>query len=127
MEPVAVVTALALIQCYVFGALVGRARGRHGIKAPATTGDPVFERYFRAHQNELENLVLTLPALWLFGYYVNAWTAALLGLVYIAGRNQYFRDYVADPAKRGRGFTLGILATGILLLGGIVGPVISWL
>ena len=29
---------LALLQALVFGVLVGRARGKYGVKAPATTG-----------------------------------------------------------------------------------------
>jgi hypothetical protein len=33
------------------GFIVGRYREKLGIKAPATTGHPDFERAFRAHQN----------------------------------------------------------------------------
>jgi len=33
------VTVLALVQYLVFGALVGRARGQYGVKAPATTSN----------------------------------------------------------------------------------------
>lgn len=127
MEPVAVVTALILFQYYVFGGLVGRARGRYGIKAPATTGDPNFERYFRAHQNELEQLVITVPSMWLFAIYVHVLAAAALGLLYLLGRNLYFRGYVAEAGKRGRGFGIGMLATSVLLFGGLVGAAISWL
>ena len=61
MEYVAIVTVLVLIEYFVFGALVGRARGRAEIEAPATTGDPIFERYFRVHQNTMEQLVMFLP------------------------------------------------------------------
>ena len=38
MDYVAIVTALALIEFLVLGILVGRARARFGIAAPATTG-----------------------------------------------------------------------------------------
>lgn len=126
MEPVAIVTSLILIQYYVFGGLVGRARGRYGIKAPATTGDPDFERHFRAHQNELEQLAITVPAMWLFGTYIHAPAAAGIGLLYLVGRNLYFRGYVAEAGKRGRGFMIGMLATTVLLFGGLIGAVISW-
>ena len=37
--------------------LVGRARQRHCIKAPATTGNPDFERVFRVQMNTLEATV----------------------------------------------------------------------
>ncbi len=58
MELVAIVIAVALIEYSVFGMLVGKARGTYGIDAPAITGHPVFERYYRVQQNTLENLVL---------------------------------------------------------------------
>ena len=86
MEPVAIVTALALIQYLVIGALVGRARVKGGVQAPAISGDPIFERYFRAHQNTLEQLILFVPSLWIFAHYVSAPVAAGLGLVFIIGR-----------------------------------------
>ena len=127
MEPVAIVTALILVQYMVFGGLVGRARGKYGIKAPATTGDPVFERHFRAHQNSLEQMMATVPALWLFAYYVHAETAAVLGIAYLVGRSLYYRTYVADPARRGPGFGIGYLVTVVLILGGLAGAGLHWL
>lgn len=127
MELVAIVTALILFQYMVFGTLVGRARGKTGIKAPAISGDPIFERYFRAHQNSLEQLVATVPALWLFASYVRADVAAVLGVAYLIGRTLYFRAYVADPASRGPGFGIGFLATSVLILGGLVGAGLQWL
>ncbi|MFQ5891152.1 MAG: MAPEG family protein, partial [Gemmatimonadota bacterium] len=56
-HPVAVVAVLALIEYLVFGSLVGRERRRRDIEAPAISGDPIFERYMRVHQNTLEQLV----------------------------------------------------------------------
>mgnify|MGYP001568882303 CR=1 FL=1 len=127
MEPVAIVTALILLQFIVLGMLVGRARGKYKIRAPATTGDPIFERHFRAHQNSLEQLVVTIPALWMFAYYVHAGAAAVLGVVYLFGRALYYQTYVADPAKRSASFGIGILASGILVLGGLAGAGWHWL
>ena len=49
MELVILVGALALVQHVVFGFLAGQARNRYGIEAPAVSGDPMFERYFRVH------------------------------------------------------------------------------
>jgi len=65
MEFVAFVIALALLEFAVFGMLVGWARGKYGVAAPAVSGHPVFERYFRVHQNTLEQLVAFVPAMWL--------------------------------------------------------------
>jgi len=121
MEPVAIVIALALIQYVVFGMLVGWARGKYGVKAPAVTGHEVFDRYFRVHQNTLELLVVFVPAIWLFGLYVDPTWAAMLGLVYVVARVLYLRGYVADPAKREVGFTLSILPVFVLLAGALWG------
>ena len=121
MEPVAVVIVLALVQYVAFGMLVGWARGKYGVKAPAVTGHEVFDRYFRVHQNTLELLVVFVPAIWLFGLYVDPTWAALLGLVYVVARVLYLRGYVADPAKREVGFTLSILPVFVLLAGALWG------
>lgn len=121
MEPVAVVIALALFQYVVFAMLVGWARGKYGVKAPAVTGHEIFERYFRVHQNTLELLVAFVPAIWLFGLYVDPTWAALLGLVYLVARVLYLRGYVADPAKREVGFALSVLPVFVLLAGALWG------
>ena len=125
MELLAIVTALALIQVMMFTGDVGKARMRTGIKAPATSGDPDFERHFRVHQNTLEQLIILLPSLWLFGIYVHEMAGAVLGLVYIIGRFMYRAAYVSDPGKRSTGFMVGAVPTMILLLGGLVGAVVK--
>lgn len=45
--------------------VAGRAHGTYHVEAPATTGAPTFERYFRVHQNSMEALVVFIPALML--------------------------------------------------------------
>jgi uncharacterized membrane protein YecN with MAPEG domain len=121
MEFVAFVTALALFEYAVFGMLVGWARGKYKVAAPATTGHPIFERYFRVHQNTLEQLVGFLPAMWLFATYVNPTWAAWLGLAFVVGRVVYLVGYVADPAKREIGFAFTVLPALILLVGALWG------
>jgi uncharacterized membrane protein YecN with MAPEG domain len=121
MEFVAFVIALALLEYAIFGMLVGWARGKYGVVAPATSGHPVFDRYFRVHMNTLEQLVAFVPAMWLFGTYVNATWAAWLGLVFVVARILYLVGYVADPAKREIGFGLTALPVMILLIGGLWG------
>lgn len=116
MEAVAIVAVLALMQFYWFGIEVGQMRGKHGVKAPATTGAPEFERMFRVQQNTMEMLVMFLPALWLFGTMVNPARAAGLGAVYLVGRFMYRYSYVKDPAKRSMGFMTSILPTSIMLV-----------
>ena len=121
MEPVAVVIVLALLEYVVFGMLVGRARGLYGVKAPAISGHEIFDRYFRVHQNTLELLVAFVPAMWLFGLYVDPRWAALLGLVYVVARILYLRGYVRDPAKREIGFGMSVLPILVLLVGALWG------
>jgi len=121
MQLVAFVILLVLLEYVVFGLLVGRARGKYGVNAPATAGHPVFERYFRVHYNTLEQLVVFVPAMWLYGTYLSTSWAAGLGLVYIVGRFTYLVGYVADPRKREIGFGLSALPLLILLLGALWG------
>lgn len=123
MAIVHIVIALALIQFFVFGGLVGRARVKYQVPAPAMSGHEIFERYARVHYNTMEQLVSFVPGMLLFGYYIDATAAALLGLVFIAGRFLYLRAYISDPAKRGPGFGLSVLPTMVLLLGGLGGAI----
>lgn len=127
MAPIAIVTALILVEYFAFSVLVGRARVKSGVAAPATVGDPTFERYFRVHQNTLEQLVIVLPSMWLFAYYVSVPVAAGLGLLFAVGRFVYLRGYVTDPVKRGPGFGISALAESVLLLGALIGAVLAWL
>lgn len=125
MESVAIVAALALVEYIYISAQVGTARGRYDVPAPATTGDAVFERYYRVQQNTLEQLVVFLPSIWLFAHYVIPALAAGLGLVFIAGRAIYFRAYVKDPATRTTGFLMTFGANVVLLLGGLIGALVA--
>ena len=118
-----IVTILAILQFLVFGIKVGGARGRYGVKAPATTGNEIFERYFRVQQNTLEQLVAFLPGLYLFGHYWNPLWVAALGVVYLIGRELYAWGYVKDPAKRGAGFGLSSMPVIILLVGSLAGAI----
>tara|TARA_R100001377_G_scaffold82100_1_gene62133 strand:+ start:2935 stop:3318 length:384 start_codon:yes stop_codon:yes gene_type:complete len=127
MEFVAIVIVLALVQYFAFGMLVGKARGTYEVHAPAISGHPVFERYYRVHQNTLEMIVMFIPSIVLFSYLVRPDIAAAIGAVYLIGRIIYLRAYVADPAKRGLGFMVSILPVLVLLLGSGVAAVISLL
>ncbi len=126
MEPIAVATVIVLAEYFGFSVLTALARAKARIAAPATVGEPNFERRFRVQQNTLEQLIIFLPALWMFGYYVHPLWGAALALVFVAGRFMYYRGYVADPVKRGRGFVVGEIAQGILLAGALIGALASW-
>ncbi|MDR0779951.1 MAG: MAPEG family protein [Pseudomonadales bacterium] len=126
MELVVLITVLALIQYLFFGYNVGVARVKYGVKAPAISGHPVFERYYRVQMNTLEQLMVFVPALWLFATMSERvkWPgneiAALLGVIWLLGRALYARAYVADPAKRGTGFMLTFMPSAVLLLGTLI-------
>ncbi len=120
---VAAVAAIALLEYLYFGMQTGTARGRFQVAAPATTGHPVFERYFRAQMNTLEQLIVFLPSLFLFAHFVHAGLAVVLGLVFVLGRALFFRGYVADPARRGRGFLISFAANVLLVVGALLGAV----
>lgn len=121
MAYVDIVTALALLQFIFFAFRVGGARAKYGVKAPAVTGNEIFERHFRVQQNTLEQLIGFIPGLYLFSHYFNPLCAAALGVVYLIGRQVYSISYVKDPAKRGPGFGLTFFPTVILILGGLIG------
>lgn len=127
MDLVAFVIVLALIEYFIFGALVGRARGQYGVQAPAVTGHPIFERYFRVHYNTMEQLVMFVPSMWFFGMYVSPTWAALLGIVFIIGRVLYLRGYVEEPSKRETGVIVGAVALVILMLGAAIGALVAWI
>ncbi|MCH8159010.1 MAG: MAPEG family protein [Proteobacteria bacterium] len=126
MEAVVIVTALALIQFVVFGIQVSRIRGKSGIKAPTMTGSPELDRMFRVHVNTMEQLVLFIPALWLYAYYVNPLWGAGIGLVYVIGRFIYRAAYLKDPSNRTLGFALSFLPSAVMLVWVLVVATISY-
>ncbi len=115
----ALVTLLSLLFYFYTSTRVSKARTEFGVKAPATSGNPDFERVFRVQMNTLEWLPIFLPSLWLFAIYVSDWLAALIGLVWIAGRIAYLIGYAQAAAKRGPGFGIQALAVGVLLIGSL--------
>ena len=113
----ALITCLAMAVYFSTCFLVSRARSAHGIKAPAVTGNPDFERVFRVQMNTLEWMPMFLPSLWLFAVYVSDPFAAAIGLVWIAGRILYIVSYSKAADKRGPGFGIQGFATMALWLG----------
>ncbi|MCW1994670.1 putative membrane protein YecN with MAPEG domain [Bradyrhizobium diazoefficiens] len=120
----ALVTLLA-IAFYFFATInVSRARARTGIKVPATSGHPDFERAFRIQVNTLEWMPIFLPSLWLFAIYISDAVAAGIGALWIVGRIVYFIGYSQAAAKRGPGFAIQAIAA-IALWVGAIGAVVS--
>jgi len=123
MPLVHIVIGLALAQFVFFCFAVGKARGTYKVAAPATTGNEMFERYFRVQMNTLELLIIFLPSIVLFGQYFGSYIAAALGVIYLIGRMIYFMSYVKDPKSRSAGYGLSALPVMVLLAGAIIGAI----
>ena len=118
-----IVALLAVAQLSWFAILVGNARTRTKVMAPAITGHPEFERYFRVQMNTLELIPVLLVGLYAAARYWSPAWAAGLGAVYLVGRFVYLAGYVKDPAKRGPGFGLSFGPISVLVVGALVGIV----
>jgi uncharacterized MAPEG superfamily protein len=112
----ALVTLAALALCFATAAIVGRARGKYGVAAPATTGHEMFERAFRVQMNTLENTVIFVPALWLCALFFGPLTATAFGALWLVGRIWYAAAYLREPKTRGGGFVLAFAAWGGLMI-----------
>lgn len=123
MNYVDLVAVLAVLQLVFFGILVGRARVRYHVKAPAVTGHELFERMYRVQMNTVELLVVFLPALFIAAKYWAPSYVAIAGAVYLVGRMLYWRGYTEAPARRELGFTLSIVPIVALLLAALAGIV----
>jgi glutathione S-transferase len=115
----ALVTLAAVLFYFFTSTRVARARAVYGVKLPAISGHPDFERVFRVQMNTLEWLPIFLPSLWLFAIYVSDQIAAAIGLVWISGRIYYMIGYVQATERRGPGFLIQALACAVLLFGAL--------
>jgi glutathione S-transferase len=119
----AIVTLLAIAFYFFLATRVAVARGRFGVSLPAMTGNAEFERICRVHINTLEWMPTFLVPLWLCAIYLSDATAAVLGLVWIAGRVLYFTGYRAAVEKRLPGFFIQSTACVLLFIGAATGLV----
>jgi glutathione S-transferase len=123
----ALVSLLAVALYFFLATRVAGARRTFSIKHPATTGNPDFERIFRAHVNTLEWMPTFLVPLWLCAIYLSDVTAAVLGLVWIVGRAVYFVGYRRAVEKRLPGFAIQAVVCVLLFVGATVGVVMHLL
>ncbi|KIZ47623.1 MULTISPECIES: MAPEG family protein [Rhodopseudomonas] len=123
----AIATLLAVMFYFYTSMQVARARVAYGVKAPAISGNPDFERIFRVQANTLEWMPIFLPSLWLFALYLSDVFAAGIGLVWVLGRVIYMVGYAEAASKRGAGFAIQMVAAGLLWGGSIYGVVSTML
>ncbi|MBD2208333.1 MAPEG family protein [Nostoc linckia FACHB-104] len=119
------ITTLSLLLYFVITINVGRARAKYKILPPQMTGDANFERVLRVQQNTIEQIVLFLPALWIFSFYVNSLWGAVIGAIWLLGRVIYAWGYYQAAEKRMIGFVISTFSTVVLLLGALVGGILS--
>jgi len=126
--PAAILTLLMGAFYFFTAVRVGVLRGRHNVKAPATSGHPLFERAYRVQLNTLEQLGIILPFLWVAALYpIDAqWLAPLIGIVWLIGRVLYLRLYMADPEKRLLGAGIGGLTNLAMLVVALCGVLKAW-
>ena len=113
----ALVTLVAILFFFFTCMNVSRSRTTTGVKVPAMSGHPDFERAFRIQMNTLEWMPIFLPSLWLFAVYISDPIAAGIGAVWIIGRILYVLGYAKAVEKRGPGFAIQAFATVALWLG----------
>ena len=121
----AIVTLLAVALYFFLATRVAVAHAKFGVKLPAMTGNPDFERVFRAHENTLEWMPTFLVPLWLCAIYLSDIAAAALGLLWIVGRVVYFVGYCKAVEKRLPGFFIQGMACLLLFVGAAAGIVMS--
>jgi glutathione S-transferase len=122
----AIVTLMVVLFYLFIATRVAAAHGRFGVKLPATYGQPDFERIYRVQMNTLEWMPIFLPLLWLSAIYFSDAAAAVVGLIWIAGRVLYFLGYREAVEKRTPGFAIQAMACVLLLIGAGAGIVMHW-
>jgi glutathione S-transferase len=115
------ITLLAIALYFYTSINVARGRAKYSVPAPATSGNPDFERTFRIQMNTLEWMPIFLPSLWLCAVFTGEIVAAILGLVWIAGRILYILGYTKAAGKRGMGFGVQAIAALILWVLALIG------
>jgi len=121
----AIVTVLVVLFYFFVATRVSAARQKFGVKLPAMTGHPDFDRVVRVHMNTLEWMPIFLPLLWLCAVYFSDGAAAVMGLMWIVGRALYLVGYSQAVEKRLPGFLIQSTACILLLLGAVAGLVMQ--
>jgi len=94
----AIVTLLAVAFYFSLATRVSVAHSKFNVRLPTTTGNPDFERIFRAHMNTLEWMPTFLVPLWLCATYLSDVLAFICARSHI--RNCAYRPQHPRSASR---------------------------
>ncbi len=125
MEYTLIIICIALAQYIFFIGRVGFNRAKYEVEAPKTIGNDTWERMYRVQQNTLEQLILFIPGMVVFGLYVSQTWVLLPGVLYVAGRQLYSHLYIKNPASRGPGMILSFFSNIALVLGSLIALIIK--
>ena len=120
MELTLGIILIAFIQFLIMAFKVGAARGEFDVPAPKIQGADLFERRFRIHQNTMEQLVVFVPSVLIFSFYICDVIAASLGVLFVVSRQWYSHLYMTDPTSRGKGFLVAFGINSILIVAGLI-------
>ena len=121
MEIAILLILVALLQYLVFTFQTGISRPNKEVYAPKTSGNEIWERMFRVHQNTLEQLIIYIPGVLIFSHYIGYLWVLIPGITFIVGRQIYAITYVKNPKSRTLGFGLTIVSNVALVIGGLIG------
>ena len=125
MEYAVIIILLALLQYSYFAFTVGLSRNKLEVFAPKISGHDIWERTFRVQQNTLEQLIIFIPGMLAFSFYVSGVWVLIPGIGYLLGRQLYSYLYVKDPKSRTPGFLLTFFSNMILVIGTLIAIVLT--
>ena len=117
----ALITLLTVLLMFVTSVIVGKARVKYEIMAPATSGHEMFDRAYRVQMNTLEAAAMMLPSLWVYAIFNGETGAFAMGVIWLIGRAWYAQSYLTNPVRRGPGFGIAFVALAGLWFGALVG------
>jgi glutathione S-transferase len=115
------ITLLTVLLMFVTSVIVGKARVKYSIMAPATSGHEMFDRAYRVQMNTMEAALMMLPALWIYAVFNGEIGAFAMGVIWLLGRAWYAQAYLSNPARRGLGFGIAFVTLAGLWFGALMG------